>query len=50
MSTRECDVCGGIGLIQNNMNEQQPCWQCGGGGSVEDHTHYDDYDDYDDDD
>lgn len=49
MSTRECDVCGGTGLIKNNMNKQQPCWQCGGRGSVEDHTHYDNYDDDDDD-
>lgn len=48
MSTRGCDVCGGIGLIQNNMNKQQPCWQCGGSGNVEDYESYNDY--YDDDD
>jgi DnaJ-class molecular chaperone len=48
MFTRECDICFGIGLIQNNMDQQQPCWQCGGSGNVEDSKAYNDY--YDDDD
>lgn len=45
MSTKECDVCGGIGLIQNNMDNQQPCWQCGGSGAVEDNKYHGDDDD-----
>lgn len=45
MSTRECDVCGGIGRIQNNMGNEQPCWQCNGSGTIEDNKYYDDDDD-----
>lgn len=45
MSTRECDVCCGIGVIQNNTGNQQPCWQCNGAGSVSDGRYDDDDDD-----
>lgn len=45
MSKRECDVCWGLGVIKNNMGNQQPCWQCHGSGKIEDNSYNDDDDD-----
>lgn len=44
-----CDVCGGSGVIQNNMGKQQPCWQCNGSGVGSDESSNNYYDDDDDD-
>lgn len=44
MAKTTCDVCWGIGMIQNGDGNQQPCWQCNGDGQIGDSYDYDDDD------
>ena len=44
-STKTCDVCWGTCNIINGDGNQQPCWQCGGNGTVQDDSYSVDDDD-----